>query len=161
MRDRLWSQAALPLLNPVEMASTPAILRARLQEGHAAQWTAIFDVAPETVTDDDRLVADFGKVMAAYQSTLLTGESRFDRDVQRFVDLWDQGKGLVQSDPAHLGSSSSWRRGTASPATRAPRSRTGSSTTSASRTRARVASVARPPSLALLASPLRGDGSLQ
>lgn len=101
--DRLWSQAALPLLNPVEMASTPAILRARLQEGHAAQWTAIFGVAPETVTDDNQLLADFGKVMAAYQATLLTGESPFDRDVKRFLDLSNQGKGLVQSEPAHLG----------------------------------------------------------
>jgi cytochrome c peroxidase len=101
--DRLWSQAALPLLNPVEMASTPAILRARLQEAYAAQWTALFGVAPETVTDDDQLLADFGKVMAAYQSTLMTGESQFDLDVRRFVDLWDQGEGRVQSDPAYLG----------------------------------------------------------
>ena len=99
--DRLWNQALLPLLNPVEMASSPERLRARLAEAYAPEYKALFGKEPAEETDDAQLLAHFGKVIAAYERTLNRNNSAFDRDVVRFLAAVDAG--TEQQDPAYLG----------------------------------------------------------
>lgn len=97
--DRLWSQAILPFLNPVEMASSPAILRARLNEAYAAQYLELFGKTPDD-TSDDELLANFGKAIAAYERTLNRTDAPFDETVKRFLAAVEAG--TEQQDPAFL-----------------------------------------------------------
>ncbi len=106
--DRLWNQALLPLLSPIEMASTPAILRARLSELYAADYRALFGKLPSEETDE-QLLANFGKVMAAYQRTLNFNDAPFDQDVQRFIQAAEAG--TAEADPAYLGLKTFMRKG--------------------------------------------------
>jgi len=99
--DRLWNQALLPLLSPVEMASSPAILRARLSAAYTPEYQALFGKTPEEETDDDQLLAQFGKVIAAYERTLVRHDAPFDQDVRRFLAAVDAG--TQEKDPAYLG----------------------------------------------------------
>lgn len=107
--DRLWNQALLPLLSPVEMASSPAILRARLSELYAEDYRALFGKLPSEETDDNVLLANFGKAIAAYERTLVRNDATFDQDVIRFLDAVQAGK--AESDPAYLGLKTFVRKG--------------------------------------------------
>ncbi len=107
--DRLWNQALLPLLSPVEMASSPAILRARLSEAYTAEYEGLFGKTPEAETDDDQLLANFGKVIAAYERTLVRNDAPFDQDVRRFLAAVDAG--TQEKDPAYLGLKTFVRKG--------------------------------------------------
>ena len=106
--DRLWNQALLPLLSPVEMASTPTILRNRLSAGYAAEYEALFGQHP-SLESDEELLANFGKAMAAYQRTLNRNDSPFDADVIRFIAAAEAGK--AEEDPAYLGLKTFFRKG--------------------------------------------------
>ncbi|PTL76659.1 cytochrome-c peroxidase [Vitiosangium sp. GDMCC 1.1324] len=116
--DRLWNQALLPLLSPVEMASSPAILRARLDAAYKEDYRALFGKAPLDETDDNQLLANFGKVIAAYERTLNRTEAPFDQDVIRFLAAVDAGK--AEDDPAYLGLKTFVRKGQCSACHKGP-----------------------------------------
>lgn len=107
--DRLWNQALLPLLSPIEMNSSPALLRTRLSAEYAEDWRALFGKLPSEETDDNRLLAHFGKAIAAYERTLNRDDAPFDQDVRRFLQAVEAGK--AEEDPAWLGLKTFVRKG--------------------------------------------------
>lgn len=76
--DSLWSQSIRPLLHAQEMNGTAAgIARAvrgdpDLSCGHRASFGAVPD-------DDEQVLVNVGKALAAFQETLASGRSPFDR----------------------------------------------------------------------------------
>ena len=91
--DSLWAQAVRALLDPREMGMTPAGV-ARLVRGDpalACRYRAVFGRAPDG--DDDAVLADAAKAMAAFVETLTTGPTPFDA----FRDALAQGR----DDPAY------------------------------------------------------------
>ena len=109
--DRLWSQAILPLTNPVEMDSDAVVVRARLvaEPDYTATYTQLFGTAPADEQDGDRLLANVGKVLAAYQRTLNRTDAPFDADVRRFLQAVQAG--TAEQDPAYLGLKTFVRKG--------------------------------------------------
>ncbi len=109
--DRLWNQALLPLLSPVEMNSNPAILRDRLSGlEYAEEYRAVFGVLPSE-EQEERLLANFGKVIAAYERTQNRVDAPFDRDVIRFIAAAEAGPEQAEADPAYLGLKTYFRKG--------------------------------------------------
>ncbi|GHG78262.1 cytochrome c peroxidase [Comamonas sp. JC664] len=108
--DRLWSQAILPLLNPVEMNSDAQVVRARLDTdaNYVTEYQALFGTTPAEATDD-ALLANVGKAMAAYQRTLVRIDAPFDADVRRFLTAVEAGQ--AEADPAYLGLKTFLRKG--------------------------------------------------
>jgi len=106
--DRLWNQALLPLLSPIEMASSPEILRARLTTTYAQEYATVFK-KPVSEESDEQLLANFGKAVAAYERTLNRNEAPFDQDVIRFLAAVNEGK--AEKDPAYLGLKTFMRKG--------------------------------------------------
>ena len=84
-RDSLWSQALSPLEDPNEHGGNREDIVATFlaDEQYSAAYQALFgevpDDSPETV---NRVFANIGKVIAAYERLLLPGVSRFDRYVE-------------------------------------------------------------------------------
>ena len=76
--DSLWSQSARPLLDPREMDASAAhvarLLRTDPELRHSYQKT--FGATPGT--DDEALLVDVGKALAAFQETLVSSRSPFD-----------------------------------------------------------------------------------
>lgn len=110
--DRGWSQAVLPLLNPVEMASTPALLRERLlaTPAYVTDYTALFGESPE-VSSDNALLANFGKAIQAYEWTLNRMDAPFDDQLAEYLQLAEEGGGAQQEHPLHLGLKTFVRKG--------------------------------------------------
>lgn len=108
--DRLWSQAILPLLNPVEMDADAQVVRARLEAEptYTAEYQALFGTAPADEADS-ALLANVGKVLAAYQRTLVRIDAPFDADVRRFIAAAEAGR--AEADPAYLGLKTFVRKG--------------------------------------------------
>jgi cytochrome c peroxidase len=106
--DRLWNQVLLPLTSPLEMNSNATILRNRLAAAYAPEYQAIFGQHPSQ-EGDDVLLANFSKVLAAYERTLNRNDAPFDADVIRFIKAAEQGK--AELDPAHLGLKTFFRKG--------------------------------------------------
>jgi cytochrome c peroxidase len=109
-RDSQWAQALLPLENPLEHGGDRTFYAHLLAEYYAAEYTALFgplpdladgarfpryagpvdavaaNIAWETMDAADRdavnrVFANMGKVLAAYERTLLPKSTRFDRYV--------------------------------------------------------------------------------
>ncbi|HEX8704987.1 MAG TPA: cytochrome c peroxidase [Myxococcaceae bacterium] len=109
--DRLWNQALLPMLNPIEMASSPAIIRARLndpQMSYAGEYQELFNKSPDQTTDDE-LLANVGKLLQAYERTTNRTQAPFDEDVKRFLAAVEAG--TEEQDPAYLGLKTYVRKG--------------------------------------------------
>ena len=77
--DSLWAASLRPLLDPREMGSAErhVVQRVRSDAGLAAGYRRVFGQGPVDV-DDDRVFADIGKALAAFQATLVSGRSAFD-----------------------------------------------------------------------------------
>ena len=76
--DSLWAQSVRPMLDPREMKSSPARVAA-LMRGDAdlaARYAKAFG-AP-LPADDEALLVDVGKALAAYQETLVSARTPFD-----------------------------------------------------------------------------------
>jgi cytochrome c peroxidase len=73
--DALWKQSIRPLLEPREMRSSAARVAAAVRASHAAQYEKAFLHA---LADDDAILADVGRALAAFQETLVTGRTPFD-----------------------------------------------------------------------------------
>lgn len=78
--DNLWSQSIRPILEPTEMNTDVSTIRSKLQDD------PMFVSSIETLTQiplnklsDDEFLVFIGKLLAAYQETLVTPVSRFDR----------------------------------------------------------------------------------
>ncbi len=76
--DSLWAQSIRPLLDPREMRSSPARVGALLRGDPelAMLYAKVFGAAP--AQDDEALLVDAGKALAAYQETLGSGRTPFD-----------------------------------------------------------------------------------
>jgi cytochrome c peroxidase len=78
--DSLWAASLAPLLSPNEMAADAASAAARVREHapHAAAYRAAFG---RDATDDraDVLLVNLAKALAAYQATLVSPRTPFDR----------------------------------------------------------------------------------
>jgi cytochrome c peroxidase len=87
--DSLWSQSMRPIVDARELGSSAAHV-AKLVRGDAAlacRWENAFGAPPPA--DDEKLLVDAGKALAAFQETLDSGRSGFDdfRDALARGDL--------------------------------------------------------------------------
>lgn len=113
-RDSLWSQALVPLENPLEHAGTRTAYAHYLKRRFGERYERIFRPLPElstlpasagpfgTPTEQaawagmtdaqregvDRVFSDIGKAIAAFERSLVHGKTRFDR----FADALAQGR---------------------------------------------------------------------
>jgi cytochrome c peroxidase len=76
--DNLWSQSIRPLLDAREMGMTPATVASviRREPDFACRYRLAFGQAPPA--DDQVILADVGKALAAFQETLTSARTRFD-----------------------------------------------------------------------------------
>jgi cytochrome c peroxidase len=108
--DRLWNQAILPMTSPIEMASTPTIVRGQLSSSYLAEYTELFGKTPEE-TEDDEILANVGKLMQAYERTVNRTHAPFDADVNRFIAAAETSQLEADNDPAYLGLKTFVRKG--------------------------------------------------
>jgi len=78
--DSLWSQSLRPILDQRELAATPRHVASlvRSDEQLACRYRDAFG-GPASPTDDDAVLVDVGKALAAFQETLMSGRTPFDR----------------------------------------------------------------------------------
>jgi cytochrome c peroxidase len=78
--DNLWAQSIRPILDPREMNATPALIAKRLRNDtpFSRGYQAIFNSSPSS-HDDEQILVNLGKTLAAYQETIVTARSPFDR----------------------------------------------------------------------------------
>jgi cytochrome c peroxidase len=88
--DSLWAQSIRPLLDEREMKATPAHVAGVVRKLFAKPYEAAFGRAPPD--DDQEVLADVGKALAAFQETLVTGATPFD----------DFRDALEKDDPAQM-----------------------------------------------------------
>jgi cytochrome c peroxidase len=84
-QDSLWAQSIRPLLDPREMRSSAAHVAHVVRTLFSADYAKAFGRLP--VAENDQLLVDAGKALAAFQETLVSGRSAFDR----FRDALEQG----------------------------------------------------------------------
>jgi cytochrome c peroxidase len=86
-KDSLWAQAVQPLLHSEEMGSSPEHLLAVLSgdAGLKAEYESIFGPLPveagARTPAADRLLANFGKALEAYERRIISKDAPFDRFV--------------------------------------------------------------------------------
>lgn len=85
--DSLWAQSIRPLLDPVEMGSTPAAVAAHLRREPElrCRFRAAFGAEPGA--DDEGVLVDAAKALAAFQETIVSAPTPFDR----FRDALERG----------------------------------------------------------------------
>lgn len=74
--DSLWAQSIRPLLDPREMRSSAAQVSNRVRSLFGREYESAFGRKPPA--DDEELLVDVGKALAAYQETLVSGRTPFD-----------------------------------------------------------------------------------
>jgi cytochrome c peroxidase len=77
--DRLWSQSIRPILDARELGSSPRHVAELLRndEQLSCRYRKAYGAAPPA-TDDDAVLADVGKALAAFQETFETPPTPFD-----------------------------------------------------------------------------------
>jgi cytochrome c peroxidase len=78
--DSLWSQSLRPILDERELAATPRHVAqlVRDDEQLSCRYRKAFG-APPSATDDEAVFVDVGKALAAFEETLVSGRTPFDR----------------------------------------------------------------------------------
>jgi cytochrome c peroxidase len=78
--DSLWSQSLRPILDERELAATPRHVAqlVRDDEQLSCRYRKAFG-APPSPTDDEAVFVDVGKALAAFEETLVSGRTPFDR----------------------------------------------------------------------------------
>jgi cytochrome c peroxidase len=78
--DSLWSQSLRPIMDKRELAATPRHVAQlmRNDEQMACRYRKAFGTAPSP-TDDEAVLVDVGKALAAFQETLMSGATPFDQ----------------------------------------------------------------------------------
>jgi cytochrome c peroxidase len=76
----LWSQSLRPILDARELAATPRHVAqlVRTDEQLSCRYRKTFGFPP-SATDDEAVFVDVGKALAAFQETLMSGATPFDR----------------------------------------------------------------------------------
>lgn len=94
--DSLWGHSLRPLLDAREMAATPAHVARLLREDGdlACRYRASFGRTAQSVADDETLLVDAAKALAAFQETLVSSPTAFDR----FRDHLAGGRDAASSD---------------------------------------------------------------
>jgi cytochrome c peroxidase len=85
--DSLWAQSIRPLLDPREMQATAEHVSATVRKLYSKEYESAFGQQPPA--GDEELLVDVGKALAAYQETLVSGRTPFDR----FRDAMERGDG--------------------------------------------------------------------
>ncbi len=77
--DSLWSQSLRPILDARELAASPRHVAqmVRSDSDMACRYRHAFG-KPPSPTNDDAVLVDIGKALAAFQETLTTGRTPFD-----------------------------------------------------------------------------------
>jgi cytochrome c peroxidase len=90
--DSLWFQSLRPILDQRELAATPRHVASLMRgdEQLACRYRKAFGGSP-SATDDEAVLVDVGKVLAAFQETLMSGATAFDR----FRDALARGESPV------------------------------------------------------------------
>ena len=74
--DSLWAQSIRPLLDVREMKATPAHVAGAVRKIFPADYRKAFD--RDVPQNDEDVLVDVGKALAAYQETLVSGRTPFD-----------------------------------------------------------------------------------
>lgn len=84
--DNLWAQSLTPIVSAAELGHSPETLKAALlQSPHSAAYAGLFgDPAGQ---DPVLVLVNIAKALSAYQETLVTGQTPFDR----FRDALERG----------------------------------------------------------------------
>jgi len=101
--DSLWSQSLRPILDQRELAATPRHVAqlVRDDEQLSCRYRKAFGTPPSP-TDDEAVFVDVGKALAAFEETLVSGRTPFDR----FRDALAASERLplgIYSEPAQRG----------------------------------------------------------
>lgn len=99
----LWAQSRRPILDARELASSPRLAAdlVRKDEQLACRYRISFGAAP-SATDDEAVLADMSKALAAFVETLVSPATPFDR----FRDTLARGEPIkpwMYSEPAQRG----------------------------------------------------------
>jgi cytochrome c peroxidase len=100
--DSLWAQSIRPILDPRELGASATHVAAVVREDEqlSCRYRKTFGTAPGT--DDEKILVDIGKALAAFQETLQSGRTPFDE----FRDAIQRGAPLAEgrySEPARRG----------------------------------------------------------
>ena len=101
--DSLWSQSLRPIVDARELAATPRHVAdlVRHDEQLSCRYRNVFG-APPSPTDDEAVFVNVGKVLAAFQETLVSGRTPFD-DFRDAVARGESPSSLSYSAPAQRG----------------------------------------------------------
>ena len=101
--DSLWSQSLRPILDERELAATPRHVAqlVRNDEQLSCRYRKAFGTAPSP-TDDEAVFVDVGKALAAFQETLASGRTPFDRFRDALAGMEQPSLGSY-SEPAQRG----------------------------------------------------------
>jgi cytochrome c peroxidase len=90
--DSLWAQSIRPLLDPREMNASASHVATVMRSIFSAPYEKAFNRNPPQ--DDEELLVDAGKALAAFQETLITGRTPFDdfRDALERNDVNEMAK---------------------------------------------------------------------
>jgi len=78
--DSLWSQSLRPILDKRELAATPRHVAQLIRNDPdlSCRYRRTFGALP-SATDDEAVFVDVGKALAAFQETLISGATPFDK----------------------------------------------------------------------------------
>ena len=101
--DSLWAQSLRPMLDSRELGATPRHVAQLVRTDHdvACRYRKAFGAAPSP-TDDEAVLVNVGKALAAFQETLTSGRTPFDH----FRDALAKGappSTWAYSEPAQRG----------------------------------------------------------
>ena len=101
--DSLWSQSLRPILDPRELAATPHHVAqlVRDDEQLSCRYRKAFGTPPSP-GDDEAVLVDVGKALAAFQETLASGRTPFDRFRDALAKATEPPLGTY-SEPAQRG----------------------------------------------------------
>lgn len=101
--DSLWFQSLRPILDERELAATPRHVAqlVRNDDQLACRYRKVFG-APPSPTDDDAVLVDIGKALAAFQETLMSGATPFDQ-FRNALARADPPSSWSYSEPAQRG----------------------------------------------------------
>jgi len=101
--DSLWSQSLRPILDPRELAATPRHVAQLVREDEqlACRYRKAFG-APPSASDDEAVFVDVGKALGAFQETLISGRTPFDRFRDALAKA-EQPPRETYSEPAQRG----------------------------------------------------------
>ena len=102
--DSLWSQSIRPILNEKELASTPNHVAELVRKDAelACHYAKAFGRPAAAVPDDEALLVDVGKALAAFQETIVAARTGFD-EFRDALARGDRAAAARYSIPAQRG----------------------------------------------------------